>query len=154
MWLVRNREGGNDMFESAIGRTALLPILGFLAGTLSLGLQQGRAAAEEPASVVQGEFVPSDALKSVKAMTFVLDFAPGLSVPLHSHPIRSQVLVIDGEVTFQDLSGKDMVVRKGEVLTMEADQVLAPRNAGKENARLVWTIVLPDGVPLEVMYQQ
>ena len=130
-----------------------VPIIGALASTLFLGLQVSIAAAQEPAGVINGEFVPSDELKAFKAMTFVADFAPGLSVPLHSHPVRSQVLMLEGELTFKDPAGKETVYRKGDVLTLEADQPLGPTNTGKEMARTVWTIVLPDGAPLETPYK-
>jgi quercetin dioxygenase-like cupin family protein len=131
----------------AIKRKLYLPILGILASTLLLGPQVSVAAAEEPTDVINGEFVPSDKLKAFKAKTFVFDFAPGLSVPLHSHPMRSQVLMLEGELTFKDSAGKETVYRKGDVLTMEANVDLSPTNTGKETARTVWTIVMPVGAP-------
>ncbi len=137
-----------------INKKLYLPVFGVLALVLLPGPHVPQSAADEPAGVISGEFVPSDELKSYKAMTFVSDFAPGLSVPLHSHPVRSQVLVLEGELTFKDPAGKAMVYRKGDTLTLEPNQPLSPTNTGTVTARTVWTIVLPEGAPLETPYQQ
>lgn len=59
--------------------------------------------------------------------------------------MRSQVLILEGELTFKDSAGKETVYRKGDILTMEANVDLSPTNTGKEIARAVWTIVLPVG---------
>ena len=142
------------MQQHILRQVALSAILGALAGAVVLGLQGSGAAAQEPAVVINGEFAPPEGLKAFKAMTFVVDLAPGVSVPLHSHPGRSQLLLLDGEVTVQDPGGKETVHRKGDVWMEEVNEVLGGRNSGKETARLVWTILLPEGAELEVPYKQ
>jgi quercetin dioxygenase-like cupin family protein len=133
-------------------------MLGILTGSLAVGPQGlGAAAAETPAEptvIMNGEFAPPAGLTAFKAMTFVLDIGPGVSVPYHSHSGKSQILVLEGEMTLRDLKGVETVYRKGDNWIEEPDDVHAGRNAGKETARVVWTILLPEGAELEVPYKE
>ena len=103
---------------------------------------------------MNGEFAPPAGLKAFKAMTFVVDLAPGVVVPLHSHPGKGQVMLLDGEMTVKELNGPEVVHHKGDVWIEEVNNVHMGRNSGKETARLIWTILLPEGGELEVPYKQ
>ena len=142
------------MKQHKLGQRAFSAMLGVLAGTLMLGYQGSGAAAQEPAVVVNGEFAPPAGLQAFKAMTFVVDVAPGVTVPLHSHPGRGQVLLINGEMTIEELNGPKTVYHGGGVWIEEVDNVHGGSNTGKETARLVWTILVPEGAELEVPYKQ
>jgi quercetin dioxygenase-like cupin family protein len=72
---------------------------------------------------------------------------------MHSHPGRGIVLLLSGEITVQELDGKETTYRQGQTWIEEVDYVHAGRNSGQETARLVWTILLPEGAPLEVEYK-
>jgi quercetin dioxygenase-like cupin family protein len=78
-------------------------------------------------------------------MTFVIDVDPGAGFPSHSHPGRSEVMVIQGELTEHKPSGESKVYHPGEAFIEEPDAVHSVTNAGKEKVRLVWTLLLPDG---------
>ena len=114
----------------------------------------GEAAAAEMTVVMNGEMEPPADLKSFKAMTFVVDVPAGLEIPLHSHDGKGQVLLVDGELTIKSLDGKEAVYKTGDVWIEEVGNVHGGVNSGSGTARLVWTILLPEGAELEVPYKQ
>lgn len=112
------------------------------------------AAAAEPTVIANGEFEPPADLKSFKAMTFVLDFAPGTEVPLHSHGGRSLALMLQGEITLKKLDGTEVVYKAGDSWVEEVGGIHSARSTGDETARAVWTILLPEGAALDTAYKQ
>ena len=137
-----------------IYRLSFLKALAIVASMVMLALFGSQAFAAEMAITMQGEMAPPEGLKSFKAMTFAVDVPPGVVIPLHSHQGRGQVLLLDGEVTIQELGGKETIYHKGDVWIEEVDNVHGGRNSGQTTASLIWTILLPDGAQLEVPYTQ
>jgi quercetin dioxygenase-like cupin family protein len=90
-------------------------------------------------------FAPPAALGTFQAMTFVLDIAPGAGFPEHSHPGRSEVMVIEGVLTEHKSSGEEKVYNPGDAFVEEPGAVHSVANVGKNKVRLVWTLLLPDG---------
>ena len=78
-------------------------------------------------------------------MTFVIDIAPGAGLPLHSHPGRSEVLVLDGQLTEHKPNGDQKVFHAGEAFMEEANAVHEVKNTGTDKTRVVWTLLLPNG---------
>ena len=74
-----------------------------IAGVCSAGfLATGASAVDLPPGVTitaNMGFAPPEGLGAFQAMTFVIDIAPGAGLPLHSHPGRSEVMVLDGQLT-------------------------------------------------------
>jgi quercetin dioxygenase-like cupin family protein len=130
-------------------RRALSPILVVLAGASLAGFCiTGASAQDLPPGVTiaaNGAFAPPEGLASFQAMTFVIDVEPGAAFPLHSHPGRSQVMVLEGELTGTEPAGGQTVYRMGDSFMEEPDQVHAVTNTGTDTVRLVWTLLLPEG---------
>src|SRR4029079_2400901 len=59
-------------------------------------------------------FAPPDKLAAFQAMTFVIDVAPGAGFPLHSHPGKSQVMILQGELTEHKPDGGQKVYHPGD----------------------------------------
>ena len=129
-------------------RTLACLLTGVAAGGLLLTAQAIAAWPELPPGVsiaANDAFAPPEGLGAFQAMTFVIDLAPGAEFPLHSHPGRSEVMVIQGALTESDLAGVETPRPAGTSFMEEPGQVHRVRNTGSDAARLVWTILLPDG---------
>lgn len=130
-------------------RRALSPIFAILAGISLAGFQTTGAAAQDlPPGVsiaANMAFAPPAGLGAFQAMTFVIDVAPGAGFPLHSHPGRSEVMVLEGELTEHNSAGDQKVYHAGEAFIEEPGEVHAVTNTGSDAVRLIWTLLLPEG---------
>ncbi len=77
----------------------------------------------------------------------VLDFAPGVQTPVHSHAGQVAVTVIAGENTFIT-GGKTAVYRTGESFVELPGVVGQARNAGTAPMAVMATYLQPQGEPL------
>jgi quercetin dioxygenase-like cupin family protein len=127
-----------------------------LAGACSAAfLATGASAQDLPPGVkiaFNDGFAPPDGLGPFQAMTFVIDIAPGAGLPLHSHPGRSEVMVIDGELTEHKPTGDQKVYHAGDAFMEEPDAVHEVKNTGSANTRVVWTLLLPSGTQPIVLH--
>jgi quercetin dioxygenase-like cupin family protein len=127
----------------------LSSIIAVLAGMSLLGFGGPSAFAQDlPAGVTIAAnmaFTPPTGLGAFQAMTFVIDVAPGAGLPLHSHPGRSEVMVLQGELTEKRPAGDEKVYHVGETFLEEPGAVHAVTNTGSEATRLIWTLLLPEG---------
>jgi quercetin dioxygenase-like cupin family protein len=131
-------------------RYAFWSMMAILAGVSSAGLPAtGASAAQDlPPGVTiaaNGAFAPPEGLGAFQAMTFVIYIAPGAGLPLHSHPGRSEVMVIEGDLTEHKPSGEQKVFHAGEFFMEEPNAVHEVKNAGSVKVRVVWTLLLPNG---------
>src|SRR4051794_37792413 len=80
-----------------------------LVGLAAAGLRAPAALAQDlppgVTIVAQDGFAPPADLTKFQAMTFVIDIAPGAGFPAHSHPGRSEVMILHGELTEHKASG-------------------------------------------------
>lgn len=119
-----------------------------LLGVCAAQMSTGASAQDLPPGVtvpVSGAFAPPDGLGAFEAMTFVIDMNPRAAFPLHSHPGRSKVMVIEGDLTELKPSGEEKVYHAGDSFIEEPNVVHKVTNAGSVKVRLVWTLLLPDG---------
>ena len=130
-------------------KRAFWSAVAILAGVCSAGfLASGASAQDLPPGVTiaaNGAFAPPEGLGAFQAMTFVIDVAPGAGFPLHSHPGRSEVMVIEGELTEHKPDGAQKVFHAGDFFMEEPNQVHEVKNTGSDKVRLVWTLLLPNG---------
>jgi quercetin dioxygenase-like cupin family protein len=78
----------------------------------------------------------------------LVEFAPGVVAPRHSHPGEEIVYVVEGLLEYQ-LDGKPPVTLKaGEVLFIPNGAVHAVKNVGSGNAKELATYVVEKGKPL------
>ena len=81
----------------------------------------------------------------------LVEFAPGVAFPKHSHPGEELVYVVEGVLEYQ-LDGRPPVtVKAGEVLFIPAGAVHAAKNVGRGNGSELATYVVEKGRPLVVM---
>lgn len=111
-----------------------------LAGVCSAGFPAtGALAAQDlPPGVTiaaNGAFAPPEGLGAFQAMTFVIDIAPGAGFPLHSHPGRSEVMVIEGELTEHRPTGDQKVFHAGDAFMEEPNAVHEVKNTGSSKVR-------------------
>jgi quercetin dioxygenase-like cupin family protein len=134
------------------------PIVALLAATVLAGSQPTTASAQDlPPGVsiaAQDAFAPPDGLGAFQALTFVIDLAPGAAFPLHSHPGRSEVMMLQGELTEHNADGVDTVYHPGDAFMEEPNKVHSVTNTGADTVRLVWTLLLPDGTEPIVLHSQ
>lgn len=72
----------------------------------------------------------------------LVEFAPGVSFPRHSHPGEEFVYVVEGSLEYQ-LDGKPPVTLKaGEVLFIPDGAVHAVRNVGNGSAAELATYIV------------
>jgi quercetin dioxygenase-like cupin family protein len=120
-----------------------------LAGVSLAGFQATGAFAQDlpPGVTIAANmaFAPPTGLGAFQAMTFVIDVAPGAGLPLHSHPGRSQVMVLQGALTEKTTGGGQKDYRMGETFMEEPGEVHAVTNTGSDAVRLIWTLLLPEG---------
>jgi quercetin dioxygenase-like cupin family protein len=78
----------------------------------------------------------------------LVEFAPGVSFPRHSHPGEEIVYVVEGSLEYK-LDGKPPVTLKaGEVLFIPDGEVHAVRNVGSGSAAELATYIVEKGKPL------
>ena len=126
-----------------------------VAGLFAVGSQATSVFAQDmPPGVsvaAKGAFTPPVGLGAFQAMTYVIDIAPGAAFPLHSHPGRSEVLILQGSLTQHPADGVTKVYHAGDSFMEEPGAVHSVSNDGSEPVRLVWTLLLPEGAqPIEV----
>jgi quercetin dioxygenase-like cupin family protein len=90
-------------------------------------------------------FAPPSGLGAFQAATFVIDIAPGAGLPEHTHPGRSEVMIIQGELTENKPGAQAKVYKAGDAFIEEVGQVHSVTNKGSTPVRLVWTLLLPEG---------
>jgi quercetin dioxygenase-like cupin family protein len=137
--MLRTRRVSHAVFGAAIAIAAGWFLSAGTTGARADGLPPGVTMAASDA------FTPPSGLAAFQAMTFVLDVAPGAGFPEHSHPGRSEVMILEGDLTEHKPSGETKVYHPGDAFIEEPDAVHSVTNAGKEKVRLVWTLLLPDG---------
>lgn len=98
-------------------------------------------------------FAPPPGLEAFQAMTFVLDVAPGAGFPPHSHPGRSEVMILEGDLTEHRPSGETKVYHPGEAFIEEPNAEHDVANKGTEKVRLVWTLLLPEGTEPIILHK-
>ena len=137
---------------------AAVSVVALLAAIVLAGSQPTAASADEmPPGVsvaAQEAFAPPDGLGAFQAMTFVIDVAPGGAFPLHSHPGRSEVMILQGELTEHKPDGSQNVYHGGDSFMEEPNQVHAVTNTGSDTVRLVWTLLLPDGTEPIILHSE
>ena len=135
--------------EVKMVRKVFWSVAAVLAGVCSAGFPTTSALAVDlpPGVAITANmaFAPPEGLGAFQAMTFVIDIAPGAGLPLHSHPGRSEVMVIEGQLTEHKAGGEQKVFKAGDSFMEEPDAVHEVKNAGSDKVRVVWTLLLPNG---------
>ena len=86
-------------------------------------------------------------------MTFYVELAPGEEVPMHSHGGTGVVVVVEGSLKVRDLDGTEHDFKAGDNFSEPSGAVHSAVITSSEPAKLIWTIVLPDGAELQTDYK-
>jgi quercetin dioxygenase-like cupin family protein len=76
-----------------------------------------------------------------------VEFAPGYSSPLHTHPGEEIIYVLEGELEYE-IGGKVTRVKPGDVLFVPAGTPHLGRNVGSTSGAELATYVVEKGKPL------
>jgi quercetin dioxygenase-like cupin family protein len=123
--------------------TVLLPPAGSAfaqSDASSLFQNEKRFSAETP---------PMDA----EIVQLILDFQPGVWLPLHIHDGPGYATVIDGAMTRRAQGAAELIVPKGEGWIDSADIPHQAGNDGAIPARIVATFVIPRGATLTTLLE-
>ena len=97
------------------------------------------------------DFVTADA-PGTHIMTFIVGLAPGEEIKMHSHDGTGMVLMLEGELMVTELNGAPKTYKAGDTFMENAGNVHGAVVTDAGPARVLWTIVLPDGKELETPY--
>lgn len=115
------------------------------------------AAAQElppgPAAVYRSAFDVTDPPPNFQIISIVLDFEPGAWTPMHTHGGLGMATVIEGTVTRESLDGERHSFAPGESW-LETGEVEAAGNDGDSPARVVFTLMLPEGEEVTIPHQE
>ena len=78
----------------------------------------------------------------------LVEFAPGVSFPRHSHPGEELVYVTEGSLEYALEGRPPLTLKAGEVLLIPAGTPHAVRNVGSNKAAELATYIVEKGKPL------
>ena len=76
-----------------------------------------------------------------------VDFDPGYTAPVHTHPGEEIIYVIEGTLEYE-IGGKKSTVKAGDVLFVPAGTPHTATNIGKDNGAELATYIVEKGKPL------
>ena len=134
------------MSKTAFMALAALVITGLLTPTIASAQQPGIKRTDFPRHDLS---VPGRVASQV-----LVEFAPGVSFPKHSHPGEELVYVVGGTLEYA-LDGRAPVTLKaGDVLFIPAETPHAVRNVGTTKATELGTYIVEKGKPLLVLSKE
>jgi quercetin dioxygenase-like cupin family protein len=113
---------------------------------LTLGLAPSIAAADPPANTIRHQF-RADGLPvagPTEIIKFVLDFAPGATSPLHTHPGLVLITVLEGAITLSH-EGTETVHGVGESFIEIPNEEGVARNDTAGRTLAMGSVVAPQG---------
>jgi quercetin dioxygenase-like cupin family protein len=116
-----------------------------------------QAAAQElppgPEAIYRSAFDVTDPATEFQVITLVLEFAPGAWTPMHTHGGLGRVTVIEGTVTRRSLAGEEHSYGPGDGW-LEDGEVEAAGNDTQEVARVIFTLMLPEGAEVTIAHEE
>ena len=129
----------------------LTRIMAVVALTVGSGLAAQVAQAQQP-EITRIDLQRHDlSVPGRQAIQVLVEFAPGVEFPRHSHPGEELVYMVEGELEYQ-LDGKPPVTLKaGEVLFIPSGVIHAVKNVGSGKGSELATYIVEKGKPLLVL---
>jgi quercetin dioxygenase-like cupin family protein len=81
----------------------------------------------------------------------LVEFAPGVAFPKHSHPGEELVYVVEGSIEYALEGNEPVTLRAGEVLFIPAGTPHSARNIGTGSAAEIATYIVEKGKPVLVL---
>ena len=88
-----------------------------------------------------------------EAIQVVVELAPGVLAPRHTHPGEEIIYVLEGSLEYEVAGQPTVTLKAGDVLFIPAGTVHSARNVGTGNAAELATYVVEKGKPLITLVQ-
>jgi quercetin dioxygenase-like cupin family protein len=98
-----------------------------------------------PTVVYRTQFEAANPAPTFDLVNLVLDFAPGVWTPVHSHGGQGMVTVLEGEVVHRPVGGEERRVVGGENFLESPGGPHAAGNVSGAKARVIFSVLLPKG---------
>lgn len=99
-------------------------------------------------------YTPSEVPSAFEVISLVLDFEAGAWTPMHSHGGEGVVLVLDGEMTVEDRQGTRTTYAAGDTWMERPGDVFKVGNDTDGPARILFTLLLPEGAELTTVHEE
>ena len=83
-----------------------------------------------------------------EAIQVVVELAPGVLSPKHTHPGEEIIYVLRGSLEYQVEGQPTVTLKSGDVLFIAAGTIHSARNVGTDNAAELATYIVEKGKPL------
>ena len=122
------------------------------AALIVTSLLASHAASAQQSGIKRTDLLRNDlSVPGREASQVLVEFAPGVSFPKHSHPGEELVYVVEGSLEYA-LDGRPAVTLKaGDALFIPAGTPHAVRNVGTTKAAELATYIVEKGKPLLVL---
>jgi quercetin dioxygenase-like cupin family protein len=129
----------------------LTRIMAVVALTVGSGLAAQVAQAQQP-EITRIDLQRHDlSVPGRQAIQVLVEFAPGVEFPRHSHPGEELVYMVEGELEYR-LDGRPPVTLKaGEVLFIPSGAIHTVKNVGRGKGSELATYIVEKGKPLLVL---
>ena len=129
----------------------LTRIMAVVALTVGSGLAAPVAEAQQP-EITRIDLQRHDlSVPGRQAIQVLVEFAPGVEFPRHSHPGEELVYMVEGELEYR-LDGRPPVTLKaGEVLFIPSGAIHTVKNVGRGKGSELATYIVEKGKPLLVL---
>ncbi len=129
----------------------LTRIMAVVALTVGSGLAAQVAQAQQP-EITRIDLQRHDlSVPGRQAIQVLVEFAPGVEFPRHSHPGEELVYMVEGELEYR-LDGRPPVTLKaGEVLFIPSGAIHTVKNVGRGKGAELATYIVEKGKPLLVL---
>lgn len=88
-----------------------------------------------------------------EALQVIVEIAPGVTSPRHTHPGEEIIYVIEGQHEYQVEGKRPVTLKAGDVLFVPAGTVHAARNVGRGRGAELATYIVDKGKPLVTVVQ-
>ncbi len=131
---------------------ALAASLALLFNVLA-GQDDNQESPPGPETAHMASFEITEPPEAFEIVTLVLDFPPGSVVPLHTHPGRGSNILLAGQLVEVDEEGNETILSVGEGWVEEKDRRHVVKNVSNEPARLLFTVLVPEGEELITFHE-
>lgn len=101
-----------------------------------------------PTVVYRTSFEATNPAPTFDLVNLVLDFAPGVWTPVHTHGGHGMVTVLEGAIVHQPQGGEERRVGAGESFLESPGHAHSAGNMSGAKARVVFSVLLPRGAEL------
>ena len=129
----------------------LTRIMAGVALIVGSGLAAQVAQAQQP-GITRTDLQQHDlSIPGRQAIQVLVEFAPGVEFPRHSHPGEELVYMVEGELEYQLDGRRPVRLKAGEVLFIPSGAIHAVKNVGRGKGSELATYIVEKGKPVLVL---